>query len=139
MSFDAELGAINYVVVTFGSTPIPTGGLDQVLSLVESGRILVLDAEFVTKGVDGAVATVDATEVGAVAFDGASAGLIDDSDLALVADSVPPGGAAIVLVYEDLTLLPATRAWLDEGGTIVAEGPIVVDELIEAIDASEQR
>lgn len=138
MSFDADLGPINYIVIGFDSTPVPTGGLDRVVSLVEAGRILVLDVEFVTKGADGGVATVTASDVGVQDFDGASALLIDDEDLAVVADALPPGGVGVVMVYEDLTLLPALRAWAAEGATVISEGPIVVDDLIKAIDASDE-
>lgn len=139
MSFDVEMGPINYVVVAFESAPIPSGGLDQVLALVEAGRILVLDVEFVSKSADGSVSTVAAAEVGVEAFDGASAELIDAADVALVGEQLAPGGLGLVLVYEDLTLLPALEAWAAEGATVVAEGPIIVDELIEALDATEQR
>lgn len=137
MSFDADLGPINYVVVAFDSTPVPTGGLDLLLGLVDSGRILVLDAEFVAKAADGSVSTVSGAEVGAASFDGASSELIDDDDVALVADAVTPGGVGVVVVYEDLTLLPVLKAWAAEGATLVSEGPILVDDLVETIDATE--
>jgi hypothetical protein len=138
MSFDVELGPISYVVVAFESAPVPTGGLDRVLGLVEAGRIIVLDVEFVKKDVDGSVTAVSATEVGVEAFGGASAQLIDADDIELVADSLVPGGVGVVLFYEDLTLLPALQAWTAEGATVVSEGPIILDDLVEAIDASEQ-
>lgn len=137
MSFDVALGPVNYVVVAFESAPVPTGGLDRVLGLVDAGRIHVLDVEFVRKADDGAVTTVSATDVGVEAFAGASDDLIDADDIALVADALVPGGVGVVLVYEDLTLLPALEAWTAEGATVVSEGPIVLDELIDAIDASE--
>lgn len=139
MSFDADLGPINYVVVAFDAAPVPTGGLDRVRELADAGRIVVLDVEFVAKSADGTVGTVAAAEVGADAFSGASSGLIDDEDVALVADALAPGGVGVVVMYEDLTLLPALAAWQAEGATVVSEGPVVVDELIEAIDASESR
>ncbi len=138
MSFDAELGPINYVVVAFDAAPVPTGGLDRVRELVDAGRIVVLDIEFVAKAADGTVGTVDAAAVGAEAFAGAASGLIDEDDIALVAGELVPGGVGIVVMYEDLTLLPALAAWQSEGATVVSEGPVVVDELIEAIDASER-
>lgn len=137
MSFDVDLGPMNYVVVAFESAPIPTGGLDRVIGLVDAGRIQVLDVEFVQKSADGAVSTVPAAEVGVKAFTGASAGLIDADDIALVAEALVAGGVGLVLVYEDLTLLPALEAWTDEGATVVSEGPIVLDDLIDAIDATE--
>jgi hypothetical protein len=138
MSFDVDLGPISYVVVAFESAPVPSDGLDRVLALVEGGRIVVLDAEFVVMAADGSVSTVTAAEVGAGTFGGASSGLIDADDVALVAESLVPGGVGLVLVYEDLALLPALEAWAAEGASVVAEGPVVVDDLVEAIDASEK-
>ncbi len=138
MSFDPDLGPISYVVVTFDSAPVPTEGLTGLRGLVEAGRILLLDLEFVRKADDGTVTVVSAADVGAEAFDDASAGLIDADDIALVAETLAPGGVGVVVVYEDLTLLPALEAWAGEGATVVAEGPILLDDLVSAIDATEQ-
>ncbi|MEZ5162083.1 MAG: hypothetical protein R2709_15810 [Marmoricola sp.] len=55
MSFDAELGPINYIVVTFASAPVPNAGLEGIQRLVDQGRIVVLDIEFVAKDVGGEV------------------------------------------------------------------------------------
>lgn len=137
VSFDSDLGPINHVVVTFGSTPMPTGGLQQVVELVDQRRILVLDAEFVAKDDAGTIAVVPASQVGAEAFTGASSGLIDADDIALVADALSPGGVGLVLIYEDLTLLPAIAAWAKEGATVVSEGPVLVDDLIDTVDGDE--
>jgi len=137
MSFDVDLGPISYVVVAFDSAPVPSGGLDELLGLVDAGRIIVLDAEFVTKGADGSIAKISASQAGVEALEGASASLIDADDVALVADALAPGGVGLVVVYEDLTLLPALRAWTAEGATVVSEGPIIVDDLLETIDSTE--
>lgn len=56
----------------------------------------------------------------------------------MVSDALEPGGVGIVVLYEDLTLPTLARVWAAEGGTVVSAGPVVIDELIEAIDASEQ-
>lgn len=137
MSFDADLGPVNYVVVNFASAPVPTGGLDKLVAMVDAGEIIVLDVEFVMTSADGVATTVPAAEVGAAAFAGASAGLIDADDIAMVAAGLTPGGVGVVVVYEDLTLPRLAQAWEAEGGTIVTEGPVIVDELVLAIDTAE--
>ena len=136
---DTELGPINYVLVTFDATPVPTNGLAALQELADSGRIVVLDVEFIAKQADGSAATLEAAAVRAPDFAGASSGIIDDADIALAAESIPPGGVGVVVVYEDLTLLPALTAWQAEGATVVSEGPIIVDDLIEALDATESK
>ncbi len=138
MSFDADLGPINYVVVAFDSDPIGTAGLAEVSALVDSGRILLLDVEFVSKSADGSLSKVSAESVGAPDFQGASTDLIDDDDVALAGERIAAGGVALVLVYEDLTLLKAIKAWQEEGAEIVSEGPVVVDDFVDALDHSEQ-
>ena len=137
MSFDAELGPINYIVVTFASAPVPNAGLEGIQRLVDQGRIVVLDIEFVAKDVGGEVSRVSASDVGAPEFEGASAQLIDDDDLAVVAESLHSGGIGLVVVYEDLTLLPALAAWEAEGANVVAEGPVSVDDLVGALGVSD--
>ncbi len=139
MSFDADLGPINYVVAAFESAPVPTLGLAQIQALVDSGRICVLDVEFIAKDAAGAVERVAAEAVGAPDFNGASTDIIDDEDVALVADSINAGGVGVVLVYEDLTLLPVLNAWQAEGATVISEGPVIVDDLIDALDATESK
>lgn len=136
MSFDADLGPINHLVVRFPTTPVPSGGLNHILGLVDAGRIVVLDAEFVVVSNDGPV-VVPAEQVGAPAFAGAASGLIDDADLALVADALAAGEVGFVLVYEDLTLLPAIRVLVEEGAQLVSEGSVHLDELVAILDATE--
>lgn len=97
----------------------------------------MLDAEFILKAPDGTARVVPASEVGAQALDGASTGLIDPDDVAVAAESLAPGGVALALIFEDLTLLPVIQAWRDEGGTIAAEGPIDVDDLVVMLDATD--
>ena len=57
---DTELGPINYVLVTFDATPVPTNGLAALQELADSGRIVVLDVEFIAKQADGSAATLEA-------------------------------------------------------------------------------
>lgn len=138
MSFDAALGPINYLVVTFAAAPVPSSGLEGIQSLVDQGRIaVVLDIEFVSKDADGVASRVSASDVGAPEFDGASAQLIDEDDIALVAESLQAGGVGLVVMYEDLTMLPVLATWEAEGATVVSEGPVSVDDLIEALGASD--
>lgn len=137
MSFDAALGPINYLVVTFAAAPVPSSGLEGIQSLVDQGRIVVLDIEFVSKDAGGVASRVSASDVGAPEFDGASAQLIDEDDIALVAESLQAGGVGLVVMYEDLTMLPVLATWEAEGATVVSEGPVSVDDLIEALGASD--
>lgn len=137
MSFDADLGPLDYLVVTFPDAPVPASGFDELNRLADAGTILVLDVEFVAKSADGTVTRPDAASVGAAGVAHADAGLIDEDDVAAVADQLAPGAVAAVVVYENLAILSAVSAWQQDGGELVAEGPIVVDDLVAALDRAE--
>ncbi len=139
MSFDADLGPINFVVVAFDAAPIPNAGLAEITALVEARRIVLLDVEFVAKAEDGTIAKITASQAGVADFQGACTDLIDDDDISLAGERLAAGGVAVVIVYEDLSLLGAIKAWQDEGAEIVAEGPIIVDDFVDALDHSDQQ
>lgn len=137
MSFDAALGPLDYVVVTFPGSTVPDSGFAALNALAEAGTILVLDVEFVARSADGTVTRPDAVAVGVPQMASADAGIIDHDDVAAVAADLPADSVAVIVVYENLSILAAVAAWQHDGGEVVAEGPIVVDDLIEALDHAE--
>lgn len=137
MSFDADLGPLDYLVVTFPGTTVPESGFGALTALADAGTILVLDVEFLAKSADGTVTRPDAVAVGVPAMASSDAGIIDEDDVAAVAADLAAGSVAAVVVYENLAILAAVAAWQDDGGEVVAEGPIIVEDLIEALDHAE--
>lgn len=140
-----RLGPIDYQIIEFPSGEIAAAGFRALLDLVDAHRIQVLDLEFVSTSADGDVAVIAAHDV-AVAdgetidmalFDGAASGIIGDLDLAEISEHLTPGGVAAILVYEELTMLPVLDAWEASGATVVAAGPILPDDLLTALDATE--
>ena len=140
-----RLGPIDYQIIDFPSGAIVSAGFRALHDLVDAHRIQVLDLEFVTTGADGAltivaahdVAVADGDVIDMALFDGAASVIVRGLDLEEIADELTPGGVAAILVYEDLTMLPVLDAWEASGATIVAAGPILSDDLIEALDATE--
>lgn len=131
---DAEsdpLGPVGYLVVE-----VPDGGASgfaELLTLVEADAVRVLDLEVVRKGADGSVLVVDAASAGALAaFAGASTGLLDPDDLAELAEVLPAGATAAVIVYESVWALR-----LAPGARLLAEGPVSVDELDSVLGPDE--
>lgn len=139
MSRHDQFGPIEYVAVEFpGGTPT-SEGFEQLLALVDSGVIRILDLEFVSKSVDGAVTVVPASSFDLADFDlsqfeGAASGLLDGGDIDTVGSELAPGRVAAVLVYEELAVLPVLEAWTRAGATIVAEGHLSVNDLATALD-----
>jgi hypothetical protein len=68
---------------------------------------------------------------------GASSGVLGRDDIEQVAALVEPGRAAGILVYENLWAAPFVAALHRAGRTLVAAGPIPMDDLSAALDDTE--
>ena len=132
---DTHLGPVDYVIVEFSDPAEIRPGFDRLVALVDKGLIRILDLEFI-HGIDGVASTIPAARVGDdfKQFDGAASGLLDRDDLDAVAADLKPGSTAAVLVYEDLSIVAVLDAWESGGATILAEGPVDLDELETAAD-----
>lgn len=136
-------GPIDSLAIAFPGGVIGAEGFNRLLALVDAGTINVLDLEFVTKNEEGAIAVVAPHDLGAVdgldmaIFEGASSGLYTQDDLDEVASFLDAGDVAALIVYEELSLLPAVAAWEQAGGRVIGDGPVTVEEIVIALDATE--
>ena len=141
---EAELGPIDVVIIGYPPGAPKTGeAIPILLDLVDRGIVRVLDALFVQKDADGTfsgfdLADLDRDSAGDLAvFAGASTGLLSDSDAAAAAAEIEPGSAAVMIVYENRWAAPFVAAVRRNGGVLVANQRIGVQELIDALDAAE--
>jgi hypothetical protein len=141
---DEELGPIDIVVIGFpADAPMTGDAVPLLLDLVERGIVRVLDVLFVTKEGDGAVSGFKASDlddkpVGDFkSFEGASSGLLGEDDVATVGEAIEPGGAAVMIVYENRWAAPFAAAVRRNGGVLIENQRIHVQELIDALDAAE--
>ena len=87
MTDDIELGPVDYLVVEFPGNKMTGEGLPLLVDLVERGIIRILDLVFVRKDADGSVQAFEIADFDAdgtldlAVFEGASSGLLDESDL----------------------------------------------------------
>src|SRR5215213_3456408 len=139
-----ELGPIDVVVIAYPADAPMTGeAVPLLVDLVDRGIIRVLDAMFVMKQEDGTFSGFDARNltdkgVGDFAiFEGASSGLLGDEDAAAAADTIEPGSAAVMIMYENRWAAPFVAAVRRNGGVPVAFERIRVEDLIDALDAVE--
>lgn len=144
MAHDTErLGPIDYIVIEFTGGVVTSSGFRHLVRLVDGGQILILDIEFLSKDADGHITTTPAHDLGEIDgldmsfFDGASSYLLDDEDIHEIGDLMAPGSVSVVVIYEELSMLSAIVAWEAEGASLIAEGPIEVEALVAAIDATE--
>jgi hypothetical protein len=70
-------------------------------------------------------------------FEGASSGMIDDSDVADAASVIEPGSSAGVLIFENRWATPFVQALRGGGAELVAAGYIPLDTVAASLDATE--
>lgn len=140
---DDVLGPISCLAVEFPGGPITGAGFDVLVDLVDRDLIRVLDLEFVAKRPDGSVESVAVTDVSTTddfdlaTFDGASSGVLDDADLAHLAEAIGADSVAAILVYEERPVLSAVAAWERAGARVVSSSQVAPEELLVALDTTE--
>jgi hypothetical protein len=139
---DEAMGPIGYLIVEYPGNKMTGEGLVELVNLVDQGLIRVLDLVFVTRDADGirAIALADLDADGTIdlaVFEGASSGLLDQSDLNDAASAIEPGSSAAILIYENRWATRFVQALRGAGAQLVAAGFIPQDALAASLDATE--
>jgi len=136
-----ELGPVDYVVVEFpaGASNFTGEMAKELLALVDSGTIRVIDVLILTKNEDG---TVEASELSDVAelgelqaLETELAELLAEEDVEHLAAAMEPGSTAGVLIWENLWAAPFASAARRSGGQLIANGRIPIQAIIASIEA----
>ena len=135
-------GPIDTTIIEFPAGSSGTATADALQALVESGLIRLYDIALVAKDDDGNAAMIDLASTAAdlgdlTTFGGARSGLMDEDDLAALADLIRPGCVGAALVYENAWAAPFVAAARSEGGEVVASARLSAQEIMDALDASE--
>jgi hypothetical protein len=140
---DDVLGLVDYLAVEWPGGHVTGEGFQLLLDLVDRDIIRVLDLEFIAKAADGSVKKVELGDVGhggdadVTRWEGASSGLLDQSDVDEVAAVIEPGSLAGILMYENLWSVPLMTALDRSSARMVGNGRIVVEDLLTALDETE--
>lgn len=140
---EAAFGPIDVVVIGYRPGAPMTGRQFHFYPTSSTAGIRVLDALFVQRDADGTfsgfdLANLDADTAGDLAvFAGACTGMLNDDDAALAAAEIEPGSAAVLIAYENRLAAPFIAAVQRNGGVLIANEPIGVQTLIDALDAAE--
>jgi hypothetical protein len=138
-----ELGPVDYVVVEFpASASNFTGEMAaELLALVDSGTIRVIDALILTKNEDGTVEATELSDVGELgelqALEAQLAELLAEEDVEQLAAAMEPGTTAGVLIWENLWAAPFAAAARRSGGQLIANGRIPIQAIIASIEAED--
>lgn len=144
MSVEApEIGPLDYLLIEFPGTHLTGEGLPLLADLVDRGIIRVLDLVFVEKALDGTTTVLALDDLIAggtldlAIFQGVSSGMVDSADIADAGSVLEPGSSAGLLIYENSWAAPFTAAMRRAGGQVVASGRIPVQDVIDALDATD--
>ena len=144
MTDEAEpMGPISYLIVEFPGNKMTGEGLSALIDLVDRGVIRILDLRFVTCRDDGSVAAVDLRQVDTggqfdlTIFEGASSGLLDQSDFDDAAKALDPGSSAGILIFENRWATTFVDALRRGGAELVAAGYIPIADIAASLDAAE--
>lgn len=137
---DEELGPIDFYVVEFpaGSTDFDKETARELLALVDTEMIRILDFLIIDKDDEGQTEAFELEELGSAARLGALgpelAEVLSADDIPHLAAAVEPAAMAGVLVWENRWAAPLVSAARRSGATLIAAGRIPHQALIDALD-----
>jgi len=138
-----QLGPVDYIIVEFpaGASNFTGEMAKELLALVDSGTIRVIDILILTKNEDGSVDAKelsDIEELGPLqAVEAQLAELLAADDVDHLAAAMEPGSTAGVLIWENLWAAPFASAARRSGGQLIANGRIPIQAIIASIEADE--
>ena len=136
------MGPVSYLIVEFPGNKMTGEGFEALVDLVDRGVIRILDLEFVTRRDDGSVAALSLQELDSggfdlAVFDGASSGLLDQSDFDDAKEAIEPGSSAGILIFENRWATRFVQGLRRGGAELVAAGYIPLADLAASLDATE--
>ena len=138
-----ELGPVDYLVVEFpeGASNFTGEMAKELLALVDSATIRVIDVLILTKNEDGSIETMELSDIEDLgplqAVEAELADLLAAEDVEHLAAAMEPGSTAGVLIWENLWAAPFASAARRSGGQLIANGRIPIQAIIASIEADE--
>jgi hypothetical protein len=138
-----SLGPVDYLVVEFpaGASNFTGEMADELIALVDSGTIRVIDVLILQKDEDGKVEAMELSDIEQLgplqAVEAQLAELLAAEDVEHLAAAMDPGSTAGVLIWENLWAAPFASAARRSGGQLIANGRIPIQAIIASIEADE--
>jgi len=139
-----ELGPVDYAVVEFpaGKSNFTGEMAEELLALVDSGTIRVIDVLILTKDADGSIEASELSDVVDLGplrdLEAQLAELLAEDDVVHLAAAMEPGSTAGVLIWENLWAAGFASAARRSGGQLIANGRIPIQAIIASIEADEE-
>jgi Family of unknown function (DUF6325) len=136
------MGPISYLIVEFPGNKMTGDAFPALIDLVDRGLIRILDLQFVTRRDDGSVEAIslrelDTGEFDLTVFEGASSGMLDQSDFDDASEALQPGSSAGILIFENRWSTTFVEALRRGGAELVAAGYIPLADIAASLDATE--
>ena len=140
----SSVGPIEILAVEFPGSQFKGEIVPALKELVDQGIINILDLVFVTKDLDGTVASLELSQLstdesaayGELGVDEDDIdGLINDEDLEMAGEVMDPGDSAAILVWEDLWAIKVRDAIRNAGGKLLALDRVPQEAVDEVLDA----
>ena len=135
-----SVGPIEYLVVAFPGNKFKGEIIPALAELVESNTIRILDLVLILKDEEGNVAAIELADLDpedeAAAMSDISevdAGLLNEDDIALAAESLEPNSSAGLLVFENVWATRFAEAVSNADGVLVANERIPYDVVQAAL------
>lgn len=138
------MGPISYLVVEFPGNRMTGEAFPILLDLVDKGLIRILDLVFVRKDEDGSVRAMELADIDhdgqfdLVVFEGASSGLLDETDVHQAGSAVGLGTSAAILLFENRWARSFVGELRKGGAELVAAGYVPLVDIEASIRQSEQ-
>jgi hypothetical protein len=138
-----QLGPVDYVVVEFpaGASNFTGEMAEELVRLVNSGTIRLIDVLILTKSEDGTVDAMELSDIGELgelqALEAQLAELLAEEDVENLAAAMDPGSTAGVLIWENLWAAPFAAAARRSGSQLIATGRIPIQAIIASIEADQ--
>jgi hypothetical protein len=136
-----ELGPVDYLVVEFpaGASNFTGEMAAELVALVDSGTIRLIDVLILIKDEDGSVDAMELSDVADLgpleAIEAELAELLAADDVEHLAAAMEPGTTAGVLIWENLWAAPFASAARRSGGQLIANGRIPIQAIIASLEA----
>ena len=136
-----ELGPVDYLILEFpeGHQHFTGEVIEELLRLVQSGTIRVVDMLILAKDADGSLEVTELADIDdlgpLVELEAELAELLAEDDVLHLAAAMDPGSVAGVLIYENIWAGPFASAARRAGGRLIADGRIPLQAIVAAVEA----
>ncbi|MBT0993185.1 hypothetical protein KIN34_02630 [Cellulomonas sp. DKR-3] len=136
-----SFGPVELFALEFPSDRIPDEVKAELALLVASEQVRIVDLVVVRRPLDGDLEIIEIEQVGdeldIVDLQLAGGGLAGQEDIDEIADAVPPGASALVLVIEHLWMSGIANAVRSTGGVVLASERIPAEVVAAVVELAE--